>query len=85
MSLGECFDTAWLCRGRELSTAAINSAAIVAGDFNGDGNPDLATLSHCADGQCHNGSLSVLLGNGDGSFNSRSLTPIGHRRNDCSR
>jgi hypothetical protein len=60
-----------------FSTAAINSVAIVAGDFNGDGSPDLATLSHCADGQCHNGSLSVLLGNGDGSFQPAVTYPIG--------
>jgi hypothetical protein len=35
--------------------------AIVAGDWNGDGNGDLATASSA-------GSVSVLLGNGDGTF-----------------
>ncbi len=43
-----------------------NSVAI--GDFNGDGNPDLALTSQCLDSTCQNGGVSVLLGNGDGTF-----------------
>lgn len=45
-----------------------NSVAIA--DFNLDGNPDLALTSQCQDSTCQNGSLSVLLGNGNGTFQS---------------
>ena len=37
------------------------SAALVAGDFNGDGKLDLALANS-------DGSVSILLGNGDGTF-----------------
>src|SRR5262249_45643534 len=37
-------------------------AAVVVGDFNGDGNPDVATANQGAR------SVSVLLGRGDGTF-----------------
>lgn len=43
-----------------------NSVAI--GDFNGDGNPDLVLTSQCQDITCQNGGVSVLLGNGYGTF-----------------
>lgn len=43
-----------------------NSVAV--GDFNGDGNPDLVLASQCEDSSCQNGGVSVLLGNGDGTF-----------------
>jgi hypothetical protein len=37
--------------------------------MNGDGKPDLVVASRCdATGNCANGSVSVLLGNGDGTF-----------------
>jgi hypothetical protein len=39
-----------------------NPEAIVAGDFNGDGQTDLATANEV------DGTLTVLLGNGDGTF-----------------
>ena len=40
-------------------------------DVNGDGEPDLLVANTCvADGafNCVNGSVGVLLGNGDGTF-----------------
>ena len=40
--------------------------AIVAGDFNGDGKLDLAVVDKIAYGVP--GAVSVLLGNGDGTF-----------------
>jgi hypothetical protein len=43
--------------------------AVVTGDFNGDGNLDLAVANgNCVSGSCNDGTVSILLGNGDGSF-----------------
>jgi hypothetical protein len=42
---------------------------VAVGDFNGDGKPDLAVTNLCASSSdCTNGSVGVLLGNGDGTF-----------------
>jgi microcompartment protein CcmK/EutM len=46
------------------------SDSIALGDVNGDGNPDLV-VGNCSDISCNQtGSVDVLLGNGDGSFQS---------------
>jgi hypothetical protein len=45
-------------------TAGQSPSALAAGDFNGDGKPDLAVANAVTPG----GTISVLLGNGDGSF-----------------
>lgn len=42
--------------------------SIAVGDVNGDGKPDIVLGNECADGSCANGSISVLLNNGDGTF-----------------
>lgn len=46
--------------------------SVAAGDFNGDGKVDLAVANFCgSDPSCNSaGSVSVLLGNGDGTFKS---------------
>jgi Bacterial Ig-like domain (group 3)/FG-GAP-like repeat len=41
--------------------------AVIA-DFNGDNKPDIAVTSECVDASCGSGTVEVLLGNGDGSF-----------------
>ncbi|HZW79628.1 MAG TPA: FG-GAP-like repeat-containing protein [Candidatus Deferrimicrobiaceae bacterium] len=42
--------------------------AIVVQDVNGDGKADLVVANACASGACGNGSVGILLGNGDGTF-----------------
>jgi hypothetical protein len=49
-----------------VSYTAGGSDAVAVGDLNGDGIPDLVTTTQNSNGA--NGSVNVLLGNGDGSF-----------------
>ena len=51
--------------------------SIAVGDFNRDGIPDLAVVNHGADEVGVANSLSVLLGNGDGTFQAQSLYGVG--------
>ena len=44
------------------------AAGIAVADVNGDGFPDLLVANERACANCQNGSLDVLLGNGDGTF-----------------
>jgi hypothetical protein len=53
---------------QSFASAGYQTDSVVVGDFNGDGNPDLALTSQCQDSSCQNGGVSVLLGNGDGTF-----------------
>src|SRR5438270_12268209 len=57
-----------------LAFDAGNSPTSVAvGDFDGDGHPDLAVANY------NSANVSVLLGNGDGSFRSARNFPAGGR------
>ena len=48
---------------------AVGGAALIAaGDVNGDGIVDLLTSDECNPANCTGGSIEVLLGNGDGTF-----------------
>ena len=43
--------------------------SVAVADVNGDGKPDLLVANFCADSSCQtDGSVGVLLGNGDGTF-----------------
>ncbi len=44
------------------------SPTVAVGDINGDGNPDLIVSNQSSCYTCANGSVTVLLGNGDGTF-----------------
>src|SRR5713101_3054010 len=47
---------------------AVGSTSVAIGDFNHDGKPDLATANICSNSLCIASSVSILLGNGDGTF-----------------
>jgi len=53
--------------------AALSGTSLTTGDYNGDGIPDIAVLdTQCTSGSCAtSGSVNVLLGNGDGTFQSQ--------------
>lgn len=50
------------------STGGCYGRSVAAADVNGDGKLDLSAVSACADVHCIKGSVGVLLGNGDGTF-----------------
>jgi hypothetical protein len=55
--------------------------AVVAADFNGDGKLDLAVTNGCLDSGCGGsyGVVSILLGNGDGTFQAHTEYPLPSR------
>jgi len=58
-------------------SGGVGDNSVAVGDVNGDGKPDLLAANQCAS-TCANGALGVLLGNGDGTFQSAiaSATPV---------
>src|SRR5579864_5088118 len=55
----------------------VDPAAITTADFNGDGSVDLAVANH-ATGSGGDGTVSVLLGKGDGTFGAQSTFSTGN-------
>jgi hypothetical protein len=54
---------------RQISVSPLGPVAILTGDFNGDGIPDLVVPGdHCPIDGHHANCISVLLGNGNGTF-----------------
>jgi hypothetical protein len=58
--------------GGSFPTGAISSRAFAVGDFNGDGNLDLVIANGGS-----TGGVSILLGNGDGTFQAPRFFPAG--------
>ena len=49
-------------------SGGLGALAVAVADVNGDGKPDIVVANDCADSTCVSGSVGVLLGNGDGTF-----------------
>jgi len=60
----------------ETFALGIFPSTMVAGDFNGDGRLDLAVVGQ-ADGNGNGSGVSILLGNGDGTFQSQVFYAVG--------
>ena len=52
-----------------FGSGGLRPSSVVIADVNGDGKPDLVVTNECADSSCAGGAVSVLLGNGNGTFN----------------
>ncbi len=53
----------------QISTTVPSNGDIAAADLNGDGKPDVAMVyANCTQGACLPGYVAVLVGNGDGTF-----------------
>ncbi len=64
-------------KGAVYATTGTDSQTVVVGDFNGDGKQDLAVPNH--GGIFVPSDVSVLIGNGDGTFQPATSVPLGGR------
>ena len=65
-SLAVSFKTA-----KKYSLYGLSGISVAVGDVNGDGYPDIVVADNCTKAGCSSGSVSVLLGVGDGTFSYR--------------
>jgi hypothetical protein len=49
-------------------SGGLSADSVAVSDVNNDGFPDIVVANNCADSTCAEGSVGVLLGNGDGTF-----------------
>ena len=59
----------------ETPSAGDSPVFVAVGDFNRDGNLDLAALDSTASLGATNGAVTILLGNGDGTFKTVAVSP----------
>ena len=52
----------------DFGSGGLNAYSVAVADVNKDGKPDLLVANGCVDSNCANGTVGVLLGNGDGTF-----------------
>jgi hypothetical protein len=64
------------------ASGGYNTDFVTIGDFNQDGIPDLALASQCSDSTCAHGGVSILLGNGDGTFQTPQTLDSGAKQAD---
>lgn len=76
LSPGEPFPTSSIFFTPTLYEAGLRAVSTIAADINGDGKLDLVTISLCPSGICP-ASVSVSLGNGDGTFQPALSYPSG--------
>ncbi len=58
------------------------AVSVAVGDVNGDGKPDLLVANECGTStDCGRGSVGVLLGNGDGTFQAATIYDVGYAIN----
>ena len=58
-----------------LAGMGYKAKSVAVADVNGDGKPDLLVVDGCLDSNCDSGGVGVLLGNGDGTF--QTVVPYG--------